>query len=170
VTDGLTGLSDLRELHATLDREVERSRRLERPLGVVMLDLDDFRQVNDEHGHRKGDEVLAAVARVVREIAGEVDAPARYGGEQLVVVLPETGCHRAAQLAERMRRAIESLRIEGAERSGSVRVTASFGVAAVPTTGADKESLIFAADAALYRAKRAGKNRVEQAEAVPVSA
>jgi diguanylate cyclase (GGDEF)-like protein len=169
VTDELTGLSDLRELHAMLDREIERSRRLQRPLGLVMLDLDDFRQVDEGHGHGKGDEVLVAVARAVRGVAGEVGRPARYGGEQLVVVVPDTGPDGAAQLAERVRRAIESLRIEGGQQSGWLRVTASFGVAAVPSSAGDKESLIAAADAALYRAKRAGKNRVERAEAVPVS-
>ncbi|HYY23720.1 MAG TPA: GGDEF domain-containing protein [Thermoleophilaceae bacterium] len=170
MNDELTGLADLRELHAVLDREIERSRRLERPLGLVMLDLDDFRWVNDGHGHRKGDEVLVAVARAVREVAAGVGVPARYGGEQLVVVVPETGCEGAAHLAERMRRAVESLRIEGGERLGSLRVTASFGAAAISTSGGDKESLIAAADAALYRAKRAGKNRVERAGAAPVSA
>jgi diguanylate cyclase (GGDEF)-like protein len=166
VTDELTGLSNVRQLHSTLDREVERSRRFRSPLGLMMLDIDDFKQVNDEFGHQQGDEVLAAVARVLRRLSRDIDEPARYGGEELAVVLPETESDGAAQLAERMREAVEELRIPRVGSVGELRVTASFGVASIPGTASDKESLIAAADSALYRAKRAGKNRVERADPV----
>jgi diguanylate cyclase (GGDEF)-like protein len=166
VTDELTGLSNVRELHTVLDREIERSRRFSSPLGLVMLDIDDFKQVNDEHGHQQGDEVLAAVASVLRDHSRDIDEPARYGGEELAVVLPQTDSEGAAQLAERMREAVERLRVPDVGGNAKLEITASFGVASLPETASDKASLIAAADAALYRAKRNGKNRVERAEPV----
>jgi diguanylate cyclase (GGDEF)-like protein len=166
VTDELTGLANIRELHAVLDREIERSRRFESPLGLVMLDLDDFKQVNDRYGHQQGDEVLAAVAGVLRDLSRDIDEPARYGGEELTVVLPQTDAHGATQLAERMREAVERLRIPRVGGRGHLRITASFGVASYPDTAVDKDMLIASADAALYHAKRAGKNRVQRAEPV----
>jgi diguanylate cyclase (GGDEF)-like protein len=132
-----------------------------------MLDIDDFKQVNDTHGHQQGNEVLAAVASVLRDHSRDIDEPARYGGEELAVVLPETDADGAAQLAERMREAVERLRVSAASGSGKLSITASFGVASIPDSADDKASLIAAADAALYRAKRAGKNRVERAGPVP---
>ncbi len=163
VTDELTGLSNIRELHTALDREIERSRRFNSSLGLVMLDIDDFKQVNDVHGHQQGDHVLVEVARVLRALSRDIDEPARYGGEELTVITPETDSAGAAQLAERMREAIEALRIPRLDGQGDVSITASFGVSSLPDTASDKSSLIAAADAALYRAKRAGKNRVERA-------
>jgi len=163
VTDELTGLSNIRELNTTLDREIERSRRFSSSLGLVMLDIDDFKQVNDLYGHQQGDQVLVMVGRVLRDLSRDIDEPARYGGEELAVVTPETDAAGAAQLAERMREAIENLEITRLDGDGRISVTASFGVASVPDSASDKASLIAAADAALYRAKRAGKNRVERA-------
>ena len=170
VTDELTGLSNVRKLHTTLDGEVERSRRFRTPLGLVMLDIDDFKRLNDEFGHQQGDEVLTAVGRVLHDHSRDIDEPARYGGEELCVVLPQTSAEGAEQLAERMREAIERLRIPRIGEDGEpLRVTASFGVASIPDTAEDKRSLVAAADAALYRAKRAGKNRVERAEPMAAS-
>jgi diguanylate cyclase (GGDEF)-like protein len=163
VTDDLTGLANMRALTSILDRELERSRRFDTPLSLVMLDIDDFKRVNDSYGHQQGDEVLAQVAGVLRELSRDLDAPARYGGEELAVVLPQTDAEGAALLAERMREAVEALQVLRVGGSESLRVTASFGVASVPDTAADRDSLIAAADAALYRAKRTGKNRVERA-------
>jgi diguanylate cyclase (GGDEF)-like protein len=119
--------------------------------------------VNDTYGHQQGDEVLAHVAAVLRDLSRDLDAPARYGGEELAVVLPQTEAEGAALLAERMRLAVEALQVPRVRGGGFLRVTASFGVAAVPDTAADRRGLIAAADAALYRAKRTGKNRVERA-------
>jgi diguanylate cyclase (GGDEF)-like protein len=164
VTDELTGLANVRELHATLDRELERSRRFGGTLGLMMLDIDDFKRVNDEFGHQQGDEVLSAVASVLREHSRDIDEPARYGGEELAVVLPQTDVEGAVQLAERMCEAIEALKVARVNSSGHLTVTASFGVASFPGSGGDKHALIAAADAALYRAKRAGKNQVQRAE------
>jgi len=169
VTDELTGLANARAFHSTLEREIERSRRFQSPLGLVMLDIDDFKLVNDEYGHQQGDEVLASVASVLREFSRDIDAPARYGGEELAVVLPQTDSEGAALLAERMRGAIERTRVPRVGRRGALHVTASFGVAAVPESAAEKDALIAAVDAALYRAKRGGKNRVECAEPVPAA-
>ena len=161
VTDELTGLANVRAFWTILERELERSRRFGSPLGLVMLDIDDFKQVNDRHGHQQGDEVLAQVAEVLRRLSRDIDAPARYGGEELAVILPETDLDGAALLAERMREAVESLQVPGARGGGSLQVTASFGVAAAPDGALPGGGLVAAADAALYRAKRAGKNRVE---------
>jgi diguanylate cyclase (GGDEF)-like protein len=166
ITDDLTGLSNVRRMHEALDREFERGRRFNTPVGLVLLDLDDFKVVNDTYGHQQGDEVLSEVAGVLRELSRDIDEPARYGGEELAVVLPQTEIEGAANLAERMREAIEALRIPRLDGEGDLRVTASFGVASVPSSASDKGSLVAAADAALYRAKRGGKNRVERAEAV----
>ena len=105
VTDDLTGLANMRAFTSILDRELERSRRFETPLGLVMIDIDDFKRVNDTYGHQQGDEVLAQVAGVLRGLSRDLDAPARYGGEELAVVLPQTDAEGAALLAERMREA-----------------------------------------------------------------
>jgi diguanylate cyclase (GGDEF)-like protein len=167
VTDELTGLANLRAFLNRLEQEIERSRRFSTPLALVMLDLDHFKQINDEYGHQQGDEVLAMVADVLREFSRDIDAPARYGGEELAVILPQTDSEGAEQLAERIREAVERLeipRVDGG--TGSLRLQASFGVAALPENAVDRAGLIAAADAALYRAKRAGRNRVERAETV----
>ena len=167
VTDELTGLANLRAFLSRLEQEIERSRRFSTPLALVMLDLDHFKQINDEYGHQQGDEVLALVADVLRDFSRDIDAPARYGGEELAVVLPQTDSEGAEQLAERIREAVERLevpRVDGG--AGSLRLQASFGVASLPENAVDRAGLIAAADAALYRAKRAGRNRVERAETV----
>jgi diguanylate cyclase (GGDEF)-like protein len=166
VTDELTGLANLRAFHATLEHELERSRRFNTPLSLVMLDLDNFKQVNDEYGHQQGDEVLAMVADVLRGFSRDIDAPARYGGDELAVILPQTDSDGAAQLAERMREAVERLNVVALNGDDALTLGASFGVAAAPECAADKEGLIAAADAALYRAKRSGRSRVERAEPV----
>ena len=166
VTDELTGLANVRALASILSRELERSRRFDSPLSLVMLDIDDFKAVNDTHGHMQGDEVLAQVAGVLRAHSRDIDAPARYGGEEMVVVVPGTDSDGAARLAERMRKAIEGTKVAGVGGGSSLSVTASFGVASVPGSASDRDTLIAAADAALYQAKRAGKNRVVQAASV----
>jgi diguanylate cyclase (GGDEF)-like protein len=169
VTDELTGLSNVRHFQETLDRELERHRRFKSDIGLVMMDLDDFKRINDTYGHQQGDVVLSAVARVLRDHSRDIDEPARYGGEEMAVILPETDLSGAELLAERMRTAIEGLAIPRVDGNGSLRVTASFGVASLPQSAGEKEGLIAAADAALYRAKRAGKNRVKRAEPTPAS-
>src|SRR3954462_15573908 len=166
VTDELTGLFNLRHFHETLDGEIERSRRFNQPVGLMMLDIDDFKGVNDTYGHQQGDLVLIEVGRVLRALSRDIDEPARYGGEEMAVILPQTDVAGAELLAERMRAAVAGIEIERLDGGGRLQVTASFGVASLPANARDKDSLIAEADAALYRAKRTGKNRGGRAEPV----
>jgi diguanylate cyclase (GGDEF)-like protein len=163
VTDELTGLFNHRRFVETLESEAERARRFNQPVGLVMVDLDDFKAINDTYGHQQGDEVLRRVAGLMRTYSREIDAPARYGGEELAIVLPQTDLSGATRLAERLRAGIEALEIPRLSGSGSMRVTASVGVAALPESAEDVERLIAAADAALYEAKRGGKNKTVEA-------
>jgi diguanylate cyclase (GGDEF)-like protein len=167
VTDELTGLFNRRRFQEAMATEVERSKRFGQPVGLVLLDLDDFKNVNDTYGHQQGDLVLREVARVLRETSREIDEPARYGGEELAVVLPGTDLEGAYNLAERVRAGIEELALPLLDGDGTLRVTASFGVATLPGSADDMRDLVAAADEALYRAKRAGKNRTVRAEASP---
>ena len=167
ITDELTGLSNVRHFHELLDQEIERARRFDNHIGLVMVDIDNFKSVNDTYGHPQGDLVLKEVARALREQSRDIDFPARYGGEEMSVILPQTDIGGAAMLAERMREAIEKLEVRRLDGDGVLKLTASFGVAALPGSATDKRYLIAVADEALYRAKHAGKNRVERAEPTP---
>jgi diguanylate cyclase (GGDEF)-like protein len=154
--DALTGIANRRGLEEILDSEIERARRFGHQLGAVILDLDHFKQTNDRYGHSAGDLLLREVGRLLAASARRGDTVARLGGEEFVVLLPETDLDGAHLLAERLRREVERHRV------GALRMTASFGVAALlPDDGAD--SLLAAADSALYRAKENGRNRVENA-------
>jgi diguanylate cyclase (GGDEF)-like protein len=164
VTDELTGLFNHRRFQEVIDMEVERSRRFGTGLGLIMFDIDNFKSVNDTYGHLQGDLVLREVAHVLRDSAREIDEPARYGGEEMAVALPQTDLEGAYQFAERLRKRIEDLDIRLVDGDGHISVTASFGAAALPESAdADKDALVAAADQALYRAKRMGKNRVVRA-------
>jgi diguanylate cyclase (GGDEF)-like protein len=164
VTDELTGLFNHRRFQEVITAEVERTRRFGQELGLIMLDIDDFKRVNDSYGHLQGDLVLKEVARALRDSAREIDEPARYGGEEMAVALPQTGLEGAYEFAERVRQRIERLQIPLLDGGGTLRVTASFGAASLPDSAKiDKGALIAAADAALYRAKRSGKNRTVKA-------
>ena len=167
ITDELTGLSNVRHFHELLDQEIERAQRFDNHIGLVMVDIDNFKSVNDTYGHPQGDLVLKEVARVLQEQSRDIDFPARYGGEEMSVILPQTDIGGAAMLAERMREAIEELEVRRLDGQGVLKMTASFGVAALPGSATDKRYLIAVADEALYRAKHAGKNRVERAQATP---
>jgi diguanylate cyclase (GGDEF)-like protein len=157
-TDALTGLWNFRYLSMSLAREIERSTRFDRPLAVLMLDLDHFKRINDLYGHARGDAVLRELAHRVHEQIREVDTFARYGGEEFVVVLPETTVEGAAQLAERICVAVrrEPFHLEGEE---SLDVTVSIGGAAFPDHGSTPATLMRAADKALYVAKGEGRDR-----------
>jgi diguanylate cyclase (GGDEF)-like protein len=159
LVDGLTGLANRRACSDALHAETARAGRLDTPLSVVLADLDGFKDVNDEHGHAVGDEVLRTFAEVLRETLRESDVAGRWGGEEFLLLLPGADEEGAAQLAERVRAGLAERSIPGAS---GLRVTASFGVAEyVPQS--DVEQLVAAADGALYRAKGAGKDRVERA-------
>jgi diguanylate cyclase (GGDEF)-like protein len=163
VTDELTGLYNHRRFQEAMAAETERAKRFDQPMSLVMLDIDNFKRVNDTYGHQQGDRVLAEVARVLRESSREIDAPARYGGEELAVVLPQTDIEGAYQLAERVRQEVAALDIPLMEGTGTISVTASLGVASLPVDAQDGGGLIAAADAALYEAKHAGKNKTVRA-------
>jgi diguanylate cyclase (GGDEF)-like protein len=166
VTDELTGLSNRRRFQETLAGEVARSHRFDQGLGLVMLDLDNFKQVNDTYGHQQGDVVLRDVAHVLKESSRAIDLPARYGGEELAVVLPGTDLEGAYDLAERVREGIEALEFPLEDENGerrTIKITASLGAAALGDGIEDMRELVAAADAALYRAKRAGKNQTVRA-------
>ncbi len=166
VTDELTGLYNLRHFHETLDSEIERSKRFGTDVGLMLLDIDNFKRVNDTYGHQQGDLVLIEVGRVLRALSRDIDEPARYGGEEMAVILPQTDVAGAELLAERMRAAVAGIEIDRLDGEGRLNVTASFGVASLPSNARDKDALIAEADAALYRAKRSGKNKVGRAELV----
>jgi len=164
VTDPLTGLWNRRHLAETLEREVLRAVRFGHPISLIILDVDDFKQINDREGHLQGDIVLEKVAAVVEEGTRTIDVAARYGGDELAVILVETDREGALivgeRLADRMRATEVPLR-EG----GSMGVTISLGVATIPDSADDLEPLVDAADRALLRAKRAGKNQIRAAAA-----
>jgi diguanylate cyclase (GGDEF)-like protein len=165
VTDELTGLFNHRRFQEVMSAEVERARRYDAEMGLIMLDIDNFKRVNDTYGHMQGDMVLREVARVLRQSAREIDEPARYGGEEMAVALPQTDLDGAFRFAERVRQRIEALELPLLDGDGILRVTASFGAASLSSASqSDKEGLVAAADAALYRAKRSGKNRTVKAE------
>jgi diguanylate cyclase (GGDEF)-like protein len=165
ITDELTGLSNQRRFAELIGKEAFRAERFGHGLSLLIVDIDDFKQVNDAYGHLQGDEVLRALGRILLEESRGVDEPARYGGEEFVVALPETGPAGAFEVAERIRERIGATEIPRVDGSGALRATVSVGVASMPEAAREVTALIAAADAALYRAKRAGKNRSEQAAA-----
>jgi diguanylate cyclase (GGDEF)-like protein len=132
-----------------------------------MVVIDNFKQINDAYGHPQGDQVLQAVAQVVRDESREADWAARYGGEEMALILPHTDLEGSYVIAERVRSAVAALRIPVLGANELIEVTASIGVAA--TADSDKSTLIAEADAALYRAKREGKNRTVRATPVPAN-
>ncbi len=161
-TDALTGLANRRRLLARLDEEWERARRHGRPVSLLLLDLDRFKQVNDTRGHLVGDRVLESAGRALRALVRPQDLPARYGGEELAVLLTETDLEGACEAARRVHRALGELRhVDDAGRS--FQVTVSVGVAALRPREATPRELIARADAALYHAKAHGRDGVSRA-------
>jgi diguanylate cyclase (GGDEF)-like protein len=154
ISDGLTGIHNYRHFRDTLKATVSRAGRYDETFCLLMMDLDHFKSVNDTIGHQAGDDVLRAVAGVLRFCSRESDYQARYGGEEFVMILPQTGLEEAATLAERVREQVAHI------DAGSVRVTMSIGVAAFPESAGDSDGVLAAADAALLRAKALGRDRV----------
>jgi diguanylate cyclase (GGDEF)-like protein len=159
-TDGLTGLPNFRSFHARLEEEVARAHRYGHPLACAMVDLDGLKEINDKLGHAAGNRAIMALADAVREELRDTDFAARYGGDEFVVLLPQTSEPQGAQFAERLRRRL----IEVSQNAG-LPVRGSIGVAAVAPEELDSadgaEDLLRRADEALYRAKRSGRDRVE---------
>ncbi|MFI5269309.1 MAG: GGDEF domain-containing protein, partial [Chloroflexota bacterium] len=157
-TDGLTRLYNRRYFMERAESEFERSRRYRRDLSVFLIDADHFKLINDSHGHEAGDRALRFLASACREGLRQLDVIGRYGGEELVVLLPETSAGLAYETAERLRQSIEQMQIPLPE--GEVRLTVSIGVA---TAGPETETvaaLVNQADRSLYEAKRNGRNQV----------
>jgi diguanylate cyclase (GGDEF)-like protein len=167
VTDDLTGLANHGRFQELLESEIEQVRRYRYPVGLIMIDIDNFKSINDSYGHQQGDIVLKRVAHVLADSSREVDHPARYGGEEMALILPHTDLEGAYAIAERIRTAIEDVRIPRIDNNGSLRITASLGVAS--SSEGSKEALISDADAALYEAKRQGKNRTVRASVEPAN-
>lgn len=163
VTDDLTSLYNSRYLNQVLRRETKRASRSGRPLSLLFIDLDGFKQVNDQHGHLCGSKALVEAAGVIRGCARETDVVARFGGDEFSLILPDTGREGAVSLAVRIRERIaeyEFLKTDGL----SVGLTASVGVATLPDVAGSAEELIRAADMAMYRVKEAGKNGIHVAQ------
>ena len=154
--DPLTGLLNRRSFDKTIHTEWKRRKRYQRPLSLIMIDIDHFKKVNDRYGHQKGDSILKTVGAIIHENVRSSDSPCRYGGEELAVILPETGLQSAIATAEKLRSlvATQVQEIEG------IPVTVSLGVGAFKHTMKQPDDLVAAADHALYTAKKEGRNQV----------
>lgn len=162
ITDPLMEIYNRRHLERRLEEEFARARRYGFPLSLLLLDIDHFKKVNDRHGHAAGDIVLKVVGVLLKESVRAVDVPARYGGEEAVVLLPHTGDAEAAILAERIREKIGSHPFPAADPSspgGAVRCTVSIGIAGMTPECKEAAQLLRMADTAMYRAKQQGRNR-----------
>jgi len=155
--DPMTGLFNRGQLHPTLEQEVQRTRRSGRGFCVLMVDLDGLKAINDAMGHLRGDEVLRGLARVIRSSIRTVDSAYRYGGDEFLVLLPETEFIGAFVVAEKIREGVEAI---GVSRNGEPEASASIGLVSYPEDGATAEELMLAADRAMYQAKSLGKNQV----------
>ena len=160
--DGLTGLLNRRYWEQCLEREFARHMRYESPASLVIFDIDHFKRFNDTYGHQLGDEVIREVSRLTKLFARETDFAGRYGGEEFVVLLPDTELNGAAQFAERLRSAIERLQIEHGDEL--LKVTISLGVAEIRDSMINHTILIEEADKALYQSKEGGRNRTTLAQ------
>jgi diguanylate cyclase (GGDEF)-like protein len=160
ITDGLTGLYNYRYFADLLDREFKRATRYQRPVSLIMLDIDYFKCYNDTHGHTEGNEVLVNVANIIRSCCREVDFVVRYGGEEFAALLPETDLTEAAEVAERIRKAVADFPFKGEHTQPGGVLTISVGVAAYPKDAKSSQELLEHADTALYLAKRSTRNCV----------
>jgi diguanylate cyclase (GGDEF)-like protein/putative nucleotidyltransferase with HDIG domain len=166
--DPKTGLFNARHFAAALAEELGRAQRFERPLSLIMADLDLLRDINNTYGHLAGDAVLKGIAEVFRAQLRHYDVPARFGGEEFSILLPETPPEQAMEIAERIRRAVAGRTFDVETSSEPIRATVSIGVAGFPKDGMDANELIHQADLAVYRAKLQGRNRVLGASSEPL--
>ena len=166
--DAKTGLYNARHFATVLEDEIGRATRFERPMSLLMADLDLLRDINNTYGHLAGDAVLRGIAEVFRGQLRHYDVPARFGGEEFCILLPETPPEQAYEIAERIRRAVAERDYEVETSSEPVRATVSIGVATFPRDGAEANELIHQADLAVYRAKLQGRNRVLDASSEPL--
>ncbi|MDH3588536.1 MAG: diguanylate cyclase [Gammaproteobacteria bacterium] len=162
IKDGLTNLYNHRHLQEAISAEVERSKRYKREVSVLFIDVDHFKTYNDTQGHPAGDEVLRGLAKILLDHARDTDTVARWGGEEFVLLAPETSSAKAAELAERLRAAVSAFPFQGRESQPGGLITISVGVATL-APGGSHETLVSRADAAVYEAKAAGRNTVRVA-------
>jgi diguanylate cyclase (GGDEF)-like protein len=155
--DGLTGIFNRRYFEVRIAEEIERAQRYQNELSIIMIDVDNFKKLNDEFGHLLGDEALRQVSAIFAHNLRKVDIACRYGGEEFVILAPQTTGDAAFGVAEKLRRVVEGWSFPGVPR----RVTIAAGVASYPGNGRTRDELVKAADDALYRAKQNGRNRVE---------
>ncbi|WP_292747207.1 GGDEF domain-containing protein, partial [Methylophaga sp. UBA3191] len=153
-TDTLTGVANRYRLEKTLELEVERAERFKQPLSIIALDIDDFKIVNDEFGHANGDMVLVQMSRLLKKNIREIDLLARWGGDEFMILLPNTGLEAAAHTAEKLRQLIVDAKLDK-----RATITTSFGVAQL-RQGESAMRLSIRADNALYQSKDSGKNRI----------
>ncbi|MEW6663883.1 MAG: diguanylate cyclase [Thermodesulfobacteriota bacterium] len=158
IVDDLTGLFNKRRLNFQLNAEIARTQRYGRPLSLLMIDIDDFKSINDTYGHSRGDQVLSGLAQMVRQNIRDTDSAFRFGGEELVVLLPETSIEAAVGVAERLRQSSASLAFRG-DSSETIVATLSIGVCQY-APGENQDALVARADRLMYQAKKEGKNRV----------
>jgi diguanylate cyclase (GGDEF)-like protein/putative nucleotidyltransferase with HDIG domain len=166
--DPKTGLYNARHFAAHLREELARAERFDRPMSIVMADLDLLRDINNSYGHLAGDAVLKGIATIFMNQLRHYDVPARFGGEEFAILLPETTPEQALEIAERIRRTVSETRFEVETSSEPIRATVSLGVASYPKHGADANELIHQADLAVYRAKLQGRNRALSASSEPL--
>ena len=166
--DPKTGLYNARYFASTLASELARAARFDRPMSLIMADLDLLRDINNSYGHLAGDAVLKGIAEIFRQELRHYDVPARFGGEEFSILLPETPPEQAMEIAERIRRAVAEREFEVETAAEPIRATVSLGVAGFPKDGADANELIHQADLAVYRGKLQGRNRVVGASAEPI--
>lgn len=159
ITDELTGLWNKREFNNQLNREFSRAERTNRTCSLIFMDIDHFKKVNDDYGHAAGDTVLQAIALLIHKGLRPIDIASRYGGEEFVIILPETEKQTAIQIAERIRKDIEKYEVD-LPSNQRIRVTASFGVASYHEDGEGQQEILAKADEAMYLAKNSGRNQV----------
>ena len=160
--DPMTNCLNRRSFFERMEKAFTLAQSEKNPLGRVMVDIDHFKKINDEHGHGIGDKVLKMVAKLLESKFGNKDSICRYGGEEFCVLLPGTGLDKAIEIAQEVRSTIESYATMGIETKGPLTVTASIGVAAIEQGATEPGKLVDQADKALYQAKETGRNRVEQ--------
>ena len=157
--DVKTGLMNAKEFEHAVDMEVARAERMRTPFSILMVDLDHLREINNAHGHLAGDVVIRGIADVFREQLRRYDVPARFGGDEFCVLLPDTAAREAARIAERIRAAVAGRPFMADAASDALRVTVSIGLASSPDDATNRQELVHRADLAAYRAKAAGGNR-----------
>ncbi len=159
-SDEMTGLANYRSCHETLEKETERAKRYNRPLTIMMIDIDDFKGCNDTYGHLAGDAAMVQISGLIKAQTRTSDVVARYGGEEFMVIVPETTIEEASFVAERIRQAIEKHPFVSEEGTPMASLTVTIGLSSLPDRASTKKDLIRTADIAMYKGKTSGKNKV----------